>query len=359
MNVPRSTPNWILAVIAIGATLYWLRPILAPFALALVLWLAIDSLARWVMRRVPGAPGWLALTCSLLIILGACCLVVWVFAENVGAVAANVSEVQPRLDALAVQAQQALRVGGPPWSVRGAILQLEPAALLSGVAAAAQSLVANAGLIGLYLFFLFPAAAAAQYKLPSLVPDPNNRRRTQRLMDSIRTSIERYFQVQTTMSLLTSTLSFATLWALHLPNALFWSFLIFFLNFIPNIGSVIAVLLPTLFAATVSDDWRYIAIVAVGLHTWQFVIGTFVQPRVTGASVNLSTIVVVISLALWGMIWGVIGVFLAVPLTVMLMIVLEQFPGTHWIAVLLSANGRPAFMSEEGAEAPSARSAAP
>jgi predicted PurR-regulated permease PerM len=91
------------------------------------------------------------------------------------------------------------------------------------------------------------------------------------------------------------------------------------------------------------DDWRYVAAVALGLHIWQFGIGTFVQPRLTGSSLNLSAIVVILSLALWGALWGIAGVFLAAPLTVMLMIVLDQFDDTRWIAVLLSADGRPSL----------------
>ncbi len=88
-------------------------------------------------------------------------------------------------------------------------------------------------------------------------------------------------------------------------------------------------LVPTLFALVQFNDWEHAAAVALGLHVWQFGIGTFLQPRVTGESMNLSTLVVVLSLAIWGTLWGVAGAFLAAPLTVLVMIVLAQFPDTR------------------------------
>lgn len=342
MTVARNTPNWIIAVVAIGATFYWLRNALAPLAVAVILWLAIDSLGRALKRRAPVLPLWLALAASMVLVLGLVSLIVYVLARNIGEIAANAHLLQARIEAIALDIQRGLGFDGAPWTIRDLLAQASPVMVLANIAGAVQSLAGNTTLILIYLLFLFPAAAAFSRKLPAMIPDPEARVRAEMILGSIRTSIERYLLVQTAMSLLISVLSYATLSLIGLANPLFWSFLIFFLNYIPSIGSIIAVALPTLFALLQFPDWRGAAAVAIGLHIWQFGIGTFVQPRMTGASVNLSTIVVVISLALWGGLWGLTGVFLAAPLTVLVMIVLEQFPQTRWIAVLLSADGRPA-----------------
>jgi predicted PurR-regulated permease PerM len=74
---------------------------------------------------------------------------------------------------------------------------------------------------------------------------------------------------------------------------------------------------------------------------WQFLIGNFVSPRMQANSLNLSAVVVLLSLAVWGALWGPPGMFLSAPLTVLIMTVLAQIPGAHWIAVLLSADGNP------------------
>ena len=347
MSVHRNTPNWVIAVAATGAVCYWLRDTLAPFVLALILWLAIDSLAHAIKRRAPILPSWMTLSVSLIVVLGLGSLVVYVLARNIGDIVANATSFQTRLEAIALQVHQRFGFRGAPLTLQGLIEQVGPARLLGYVAALLRGLAGNTVLILIYLLFLFPAAATFSSKLPQMTPDPRYRANTEFVLRSIRTSIERYLVVQTVVSLVISVLSYATLSLIGLPNALFWTFLIFFLNFIPTIGSIIAVVLPTLFALLQFPDWQHPAAVALGLHIWQFGIGTFIQPRMTGASLNLSAIVVVLSLAFWGSLWGVIGVFLAAPLTVLAMIVLEQFPQTHWIAVLLSANGRPAPRMEE------------
>jgi predicted PurR-regulated permease PerM len=143
------------------------------------------------------------------------------------------------------------------------------------------------------------------------------------------------------MSLIITALTYATLLIIGLENALFWSFLIFFLNYIPTIGSLAAVILTTAVALVQFPTLGPVLAVFGGVSVWQFVIGNFVQPRMTGDSLNLSAVVVLLALAIWGLVWGIVGAFLAAPLTVMIMIVLAQFPTTRWIAILLSADGKP------------------
>ncbi|MCG8442249.1 MAG: AI-2E family transporter, partial [Caulobacterales bacterium] len=102
-----------------------------------------------------------------------------------------------------------------------------------------------------------------------------------------------------------------------------------------------ATILPALFSLIQYDTlWQPFAVL-LGVGVWQFLIGNFLQPRLQGENLNLSVIVVLLGLAVWGAIWGLPGMFLSSPLTVMVMIVLAQFSATRWIAVLLSADGRP------------------
>jgi predicted PurR-regulated permease PerM len=102
--------------------------------------------------------------------------------------------------------------------------------------------------------------------------------------------------------------------------------------------------------AFVQDDWpaympqdEFWCAVAVffGVSTWQFMIGNFVGPRMMANRLNLSALVVLLSLAVWGALWGLPGMFLSAPLTVLIMIVLAQIPGARWIAVLMSSDGNP------------------
>ena len=96
-----------------------------------------------------------------------------------------------------------------------------------------------------------------------------------------------------------------------------------------------------------NDSYVFAALVFLGVSVWQFSIGNFVQPRIMGDTLNLSALVVLLALAIWGAVWGIPGMFLSAPLTVLMMILFAQSDSTRWIAILLSANGEP--LSHESA----------
>jgi len=143
------------------------------------------------------------------------------------------------------------------------------------------------------------------------------------------------------MSIIMTVLSFAVMKMFGLDNALFWALVIFILNYIPVVGSVLAGLLPAMFALVQFDSLMMVGIMAGLLFFVQFIISNTVQPKMMGDSMNLSALVVILSLVLWQAMWGGVGAFLSAPLTVILMIVLAQFSTTRWIAVMLSADGDP------------------
>lgn len=332
---------WIIATGVITAGLWWFRDWLTQFALALFLWLAIDGLAEWLDKRVPYTPRWLALPVAIVLVLTVVAVVGVVVTQNVADIAGRFAEQGARLNALAAQVWSTLGLAGSPPTLSGVLEHADPATLLRTIGAGLQGVVGDALFILIYLGFLFAAAAQFPRKLDRLYPRSDDRERVNLVLGEIRTSMKKYIWVQTIMSVIITALTLVTLLAIGLPNALFWAFLVFFLNYIPTIGSFIAVLLPTLAAVVEFDSLSQIAMVAGGMAFWQFAIGNFVQPRLTGDSLNLSAVVVLLALALWGALWGIAGAFLAAPLTTALMSVLAQGKDTRWIAILLSADGKP------------------
>ncbi len=124
-----------------------------------------------------------------------------------------------------------------------------------------------------------------------------------------------------------------------LDFAEFWALLIFFLNYIPNIGAIVATAFPSLLALIQFQNWLPFIIITSALTTIQFIVGNLIEPRYLGKSLNLSPLVMLIALAVWGAIWGVIGMFLAVPITVMMIIIFAHFEKTRGLAILLSQDG--------------------
>lgn len=332
---------WIIATGIIVAGLFFLREPLTQFALALILWLAIDGLADMLDRRIPFVPRFLSLPIALVLILGLVALVGFVVVRNIAAIVADGGAYETRLNEILAQAQAALGVAGPAPTVENLLARLDPGQVAADLAAGLQSFASDTIFILIYLGFLFPAAGVMSEKLDRIFPAAEQREGARDVIARIRISMERYLLTQTVISVIITGLTFITLQIIGLQNALFWSFVIFFLNYIPTIGSILAAVLTTAVALVQFPTLGPVVAVAVGVSIWQFVIGNFLQPRMTGESLNLSAVVVLLALAIWGAIWGIAGAFLAAPLTVMLMIVLAQFESTRWIAILLSADGKP------------------
>jgi AI-2 transport protein TqsA len=333
---------WIVATGVIAAGLYFLREPLTQFAMAMILWLAIDGLTETLDKRIPFMPRWLALPVALILVLSLIALIGFVVIDNLAHILTDLTRYEFRLNQVIDQAHQAIGAPGIAPTIRDLVSQANPDnRLMAEIAASLQNFASAAVFTLIYLAFLFPASAVMKDKLDLIFRGKGQRDAARDVLARIRESMERYLWVQTVMSLIITGLTYATLRIIGLENALFWSFLIFFLNYIPTIGSIAAVILTTAVALVQFPTLPPVFAVFAGVGVWQFVIGNFVQPRMTGDSLNLSAVVVLLALAIWGLVWGIVGAFLAAPMTVMIMIVLAQFPSTRWIAILLSADGRP------------------
>ena len=178
-------------------------------------------------------------------------------------------------------------------------------------------------------------------KVVGLFPNRDERREALEAFRRIRDGVEQYVWVQTVTGLAIAIASWIAMAVIGLDNAIFWAFLIFIASYIPVIGGVIGVLAPPVFALIQFPSfWPAVILLAV-LQVIQFVVGNIILPRMQGDSLNMDPVVVLLSLAFWGVIWGLAGMFLSTPLTVMAMIILAQFPGTRGVAILLSADGEP------------------
>ena len=120
----------------------------------------------------------------------------------------------------------------------------------------------------------------------------------------------------------------------------FWAVMVFFFYYIPTVGSIMAIIAPALLTLIQFDNLTPFLIVLLVFGSIQVVTANVIEPAIMGRSLNLSPLVVIVSLIVWGTIWGVVGMFLCVPIMVVALIVLAQFETTRPVAVLLSADGR-------------------
>ncbi len=330
----------IVAVIVTAYALNWMRGILTPLALAIFMVVMIDGFARLLALRAPFLPEWAALPVALLISTVAFGFTVYTVASNAAGFAGQLLSETTRLNSLLASLANAFGVKVPP-TVSQIIDQLSPTRYIGDLARALQTFASGAVYVFVYMGFLILSRQGFRKKVGSMFPDLDERDQAEAVFYRIRDGIERYLWIQTVTGLMIAVASGLLMEALGLANPVFWAFLIFVLTFIPVIGGAIGTLLPPLFALVQFPDiWRGVALLC-GLEIIMFSVGNVLTPRMQRDSLNIDPVVVLLSLALWGAIWGIPGMFLSTPLTVACIIILAQFEGSRWIAILLSGDGAP------------------
>jgi AI-2 transport protein TqsA len=154
----------------------------------------------------------------------------------------------------------------------------------------------------------------------------------------------KYLLVRTQMSAVTGLLVGLFAGVAGLPFAFEWGVIAFVLNYIPFIGPFIATLFPTLLAMTQFESWPAVFAVFACLNIIQFVVGSYVEPRVAGTTLSISPFIVLFAIFLWTFLWGLFGTFIGVPITLALLTFCAEHPSTRWLADLLGgpADEKPA-----------------
>jgi predicted PurR-regulated permease PerM len=146
-----------------------------------------------------------------------------------------------------------------------------------------------------------------------------------------------YLLVRTLMSVMTGALVWAFVTFAGLPLAAEWGVVAFALNYIPVIGPFIATVFPSLLALTQFASWQAALAVFAGLNVIQFVVGSYIEPRVSGRALAISPFVVLFAVFLWTFVWGLFGAFIGVPITIAVLTFSAQHPSSRWLADLLGA----------------------
>jgi AI-2 transport protein TqsA len=338
-------PRWFLWIIT-TVLLVWLlavgRSLLVPVAVALVLFSLMVGLTSQIARL--GFAGWsvprpLATAIGLIIVAYALFLFASVLSSQVEAVISASPGYMSRVRDLLSEGAELLG-RDIAADLRDAFSQINLAAQLTGLAGSAGSMVTAITLIVLYMAFMFAERGVFNAKFARLFPDAERADEVRSILGAIYESVQRYFAVKLFVSALTGLAAYAVMKPMGLDFAETWALLTALLNFIPNIGSAVATILPAIVALVQFETLGPFLIIAVGVSAIQLTIGNFVEPALMGRSLNLSPLVIILSLTFWALVWGIVGMFLAVPIMVIVLIVCSHVPAWRWIAVVLSRDGQ-------------------
>ena len=332
---------YLILVWIIGYLLIMGKSLLIPIIIAIFIWNLLNTLNATILRTpVIGArlPYWLSMVFSLLVVAGLLTVLINIITNNVNDVIGASSRYQANLTRIfhSIDQYYSVKILN---SVDGLLKNLNVQSILVNLYGVFSTLMGSAVLIAIYIVFLFVEQHFFQQKINALFPQPAHRVLVDRIISQISKDIQTYLGLKTVMGLITASASWIIMRWVGLDFAEFWALLIFFLNYIPNIGAIVATAFPALLAIIQFQSWVPFMIITAGIVTVQFIIGNLVEPRFLGKSLNLSPLVILFMLGLWGMVWGILGMFLSVPITVMMMIIFAHFDATRPIAILLSQDG--------------------
>ena len=337
MNNLSTAARFILfgaAFVIVVAGLKAAEPLLVPFLLSVFIALVCSPLLVWLKsRRVPSG---LAI---LLIVLGVVCLgaiVGAVVGSSIREFRADLPEYQARLELISSGVQQ--------W-LTGKGIDLDPelwqqtfnphvAMQLAGnTLASFGNVMTNAFLILLTVIFIFAEEVGFRDKLL------NARGASESSLEGLESfsgSVNRYLAIKTLLSLATGLLVLLVLWIQGVDYPVMWALLAFLLNFVPTVGSFLAAI-PAVLLALIQLGPGQAGFLALAYVSINLVIGNVVEPRWMGKGLNLSPLVVFLSLVFWGWVLGPVGMLLSIPLTILVKIALESDPDTAWIGIMLGS----------------------
>ncbi|UXX81067.1 AI-2E family transporter [Reichenbachiella carrageenanivorans] len=331
----------LLSTVAVVMILYYTEEYVIPFIVAMLIWFIIHE-AREYLVRIPyirnKVPVWLQSTFSFLVMNVILFVVGKLLYTSMSNLSENLEEYQTNL----VQAMQELNglVGVDVAShMTNYVKNSDFTQFIGMMIDTATTLFGDAFLILIYLIFLLVEETVFDKKMEAFYPSDSIRKKKFALLNKMDRNIGRYLLLKTFVSFITGLLSYAVLFFLNIDSPFFWAMMIFVLNYIPTVGSLIATLFPAFFAILQFGELAPFGYVLVSVGVIQVIVGNIIEPKMMGNSLNMSSLVVILSLTIWGAIWGVMGMILSVPITVMMIIVCEEIPSLKFVAVALSENG--------------------
>ncbi|WP_281613254.1 AI-2E family transporter [Flammeovirga sp. SubArs3] len=340
-KVTKAASTALLLVIIVVCLIY-LKSILVPLILAAIFYLIVVEVRTMISGMISlkehKLPIWLQNLMASLTIFGILFVVVKIMSVSIQNLSESMSHYDGNLQ-LMEDKLNALFDINITNSLNKMVGDTNFTSLLRTVLSSVTGLFGNAFTILLYIVFLLLEESGFGDKLKAMYPKDSDYVQVMKLLTRVSNLVSSYLTLKTFVSLITGILSYLVLVFVGIDAPFFWAAIIFILNYIPTIGSLIATLFPAFFIIIQTAEPTLGLVVLLAVGAIQLIVGNFVEPKLMGNSLNVSSLVVLIALAFWGTIWGVIGMILSVPITVLMIIIFGEFESTRRIAILLSETG--------------------
>jgi predicted PurR-regulated permease PerM len=322
----------LAAFVIVVAGIKAAAPLMVPFLLAVFIAIIIAPPYQWLQEK--GLSGGVALLAVMAVLVALMLLTGALIGTSLDNFSRELPGYQARLREITAGLIHWLAGQGLVISVDTVTQYLDPGKamkLVSTLLSSMGNMLTNSFLILITVIFLLLEAAGLPDKWRAA--SPNAEATLAQFGTAIR-NINHYMGIKTLASLATGLVVAAWLWIIGVDYPLLWGLLAFLLNFVPNIGSILAAV-PAVLLALIQLGVTQALLAAAGYVVVNVVIGNFAEPRFMGRGLGLSTLVVFLSLVFWGWVLGPVGMLLSVPLTIAVKIVLDSRNDTRWMAVML------------------------
>jgi len=331
----------LFTLIASGFILVIGKDLLIQLTFALLFWFLIKGM-RNALAGIPAIgkviPRWVWTSLSIIFLFGVVVVVINLILSNLASLESNLAVYTNNARDFSSQVQEFIGMDISqylPDFMESGYLQK----LISQTAGTLSNGLSATFMVIIYAMFMFTEESNFSEKITNVIEDDVNREHVREALSEIDSSTMNFLGLKTLIGLITGGASYLILYFMGIDGALFWALLIFLFNYIPFVGSLIATLFPSLFAIFQFGDLYHPLMIFGLIEVVQILVGNVLEPRVMGKSLNLSSLVVIISLSFWSALWGIPGAFLSIPLTVVMVIIFKQFKPTIPIAKILSEKG--------------------
>ncbi len=318
----------VLVIVAVAGALKLTQPVTLPLVTAVFILVFAWPLERWLERAMPRALAYLLTILAVLLVLAAFIAMIAlsfsVIVERAPDFMQRVQQLQQELSGWAEERE--LPIVGEGNGVGAETIAPVLASLWQ----------AGAMLFLTIAFFILALGEVRRFrdKLTGHFGE-----RGERALEGIRDvsgKVRGFLLALTLAGLLGGVASLIFGWAIGLEHVLVWAFLAYLLNYIPVVGSTLAVFPPTLWSLVQFDGIGRPVAVLLGFGAIQFIVGNYIAPKFESRYTKISPLIVLVSIVLWWWIWGPVGAVLGVPLTVTIVMACSYFDSTQWISMLLS-----------------------
>lgn len=322
--------------------LIYFRSFLEPIVLALLLWYLIRTTRKYIAKlSINGKtlPHWLQRVVAFFVTLFFFYGIYQIISVNIQLISENAESYDGNLQLFLNQMREFTDKYHFLTNVEDELQKIDYRSILSGTFNSLSTALGNFALVIVYVVFFLIEENYLDEKLKNMFQKEGSRKNVSEIFHRISNAVNKYFTVKTEVSLLTGVISYVLLLILGVDFPVLWAFIIFVLNYIPYVGSLVATLLPSIFSIfQFASFWPFVYVFLI-IESVQIIVGNYIEPKLMGRTLNLSPLVVLISLSFWGSIWGILGMILSVPIVSVIIIISAQFPSTRGIAILFSENG--------------------